>query len=312
MRDITHKVETRREARAETFLKIPGDAKVLLEQAKSDKGDALEVARAAGILAVKKTWELIPLCHPIPITHVATNYEFEDSGIKIEVSVTSVATTGVEMEALTGASITALTIYDMLKPYEKEIEIAHTRLVEKRGGKSDYVEEISPPVKTSVIVMSDSVSAGHKIDSAGKAVLAGLETDSNVKISGYEILADNGPELAKRIRELISEDIDLIITVGGTGLAHTDITVDTIEPLLDREIPGIMEASRDYGQRRMKYAMLSRGIAGLIGDTLVITMPGSTNGAKETYDALFPQVLHIFQVLRKIPHKHGYGESNNS
>ena len=308
MRDITHKVETRRTARAETFLKVPGDAKALLELAKADKGDALEVARAAGILAVKKTWELIPLCHPIPITHVATSYEHFSSGIKIEVSVTSIATTGVEMEALTGASITALTIYDMLKPYEKEIEIEYLRLAEKTGGKSDYLEEISPPVSTAVIVLSDSVSAGKKKDSAGKAVVAGLELEPNAEVHSYEILPDNGAALESRVHELLNENVDLILTVGGTGLAHTDITVETIQPLIEREIPGLMEAARDYGQRRMKYAMLSRGIAGMIGETLIVTMPGSTKGAKETYDALFPAILHIFQVLRKIPHKHGYGE----
>jgi len=308
MRDITHKVETKRTALAEAFLNIPGDAKALLALVKGDKGDALEVGRAAGILAAKRTWELIPLCHPIPITHIDVQYHFEEGGIRIEFSVTSVATTGVEMEALTGVSITALTIYDMMKPYEKSIEIGHTKLVEKKGGKSDYVEEITPPVKTAVIVLSDSVSSGKKEDSAGKAVVAGIEAEPNVELLSYEVQPDDAEIVKERVTTLVEEKADLILTVGGTGLAHTDVTVDAIQPLLDREIPGIMETARNYGQRRMKYAMLSRGIAGLIGDTLVITMPGSTKGAKETFDALFPQVLHIFQVLRKIPHKHGYGE----
>lgn len=306
MRDITHKVETLRQATAETWIEIPSDIQALIQKGKTEKGDVLEIARVAGIMAAKRTWEIIPLCHPIPVTHVDTQYHFEDGGLRIEVSVKSIATTGVEMEALTAASVTALTIYDMLKPYEQSLEIGYTRLLEKKGGKSDYKEEISPPVTAAVIVLSDSVSAGEKEDRAGKAVLAGLEASDNVGEVSYEIHPDDAEVVEARIKELVSEEIDLILTVGGTGLAHSDITVDAIEPLLEREIPGLIEAARDYGQRRTKYAMLSRGIAGLIGNTLVITMPGSTKGAQETFDALFPAVLHIFQVLRKIPHKHGY------
>jgi molybdenum cofactor biosynthesis protein MoaC len=306
MRDITHKVETLRQATAETWIDIPGDLQALIQKGKTEKGDVLEIARVAGIMAAKRTWEIIPLCHPIAITHVDTKYHFEDGGLRVEVSVKSIATTGVEMEALTAASITALTIYDMLKPYEQALEIGYLKLVEKKGGKSDYREEIDPLVSAAVIVLSDSVSAGKKQDSAGKAVVAGLEASDNIGEISYEIHADDADVLTTRVNELVSQNIDLILTVGGTGLAHTDITVDTLEPLLEREIPGIMEAARDYGQLRTKYAMLSRGIAGMIGNSLVITMPGSTKGAQETFDALFPAILHIFQVLRKIPHKHGY------
>ncbi|MBI1729192.1 bifunctional molybdenum cofactor biosynthesis protein MoaC/MoaB [Candidatus Acetothermia bacterium] len=306
MRDISHKVETLREALAETWISVPGELQPLLEQGKTEKGDALEIARAAGIMAAKRTWELIPLCHPIPVFHVEIKYHFEKGGLRIQVRVKSIASTGVEMEALTAASITALTVYDMLKPYNQEIEIGYLKLVSKTGGKSDYREKIEPPIKTAVIVLSDSVASGKKEDRAGEAVIFRLEADKNVEILSYEILPDDAQALAKRVKELVNEGADLLLTVGGTGLSHTDITVETLQPLIEREIPGLMEAARNHGQKRTRYSMLSRGIAGMIGDTLVITMPGSTKGAKETFDALFPAVLHIFQVLRKIPHKHGY------
>jgi cyclic pyranopterin phosphate synthase len=306
MRDITGKFETLRAAVAEAFLAIPAEAQTLLKERRTEKGDALEVARAAGILAAKRTWELLPFCHPLPLTHVEITYAFAQEGVRIEASARAIAPTGVEMEALTAVSIAALTIYDMLKPHTTAIEIRSLQLVSKKGGKSDYRDVLSPPVKAAVIVLSDSVAAGKKEDRAGKTVLEALAKEPSVAVEGYEILADDPKKLKAQVNRLIEQGIELILTVGGTGLAHTDQTVEALKPLIEREIPGVMEAARAYGQRRTPYSMLSRGIAGMIQNTLVLTLPGSTRGAKETFDALFPAVLHVFFVLRKLPHPHGY------
>ena len=137
MRDITHKPDSRREAVARATLALPAMWVEALRERRLEKGDALEIARVAGIQAIKKTWDLIPFCHQIPITGAAVRYEFGPTGLDVLVSASTVAPTGVEMEAMTGASIAAMTLYDMLKPHTSDVVITRIELLSKTGGKSD-------------------------------------------------------------------------------------------------------------------------------------------------------------------------------
>lgn len=142
MKDITSKDDTLREAIAEIFIDMPPESLTILRERTAEKGDALELARAAAALAAKKTWDLIPFCHPIPLTHVGVTYEFGEDFVRIETRVRTRANTGVEMEALTAGSMAALTIYDMLKMYTQRMTIRGQRLLRKTGGKSgDYRAE---------------------------------------------------------------------------------------------------------------------------------------------------------------------------
>jgi cyclic pyranopterin monophosphate synthase len=138
MVDVTAKSETVRVARAEALVEMSGDTVALLRGKQLPKGDALEVARIAGIQAGKKTSELIPLCHPLALTHLDVSIEIVDSGARIEAVARTKAETGVEMEALTAAAVAALTLYDMCKAVEKGISIGPVRLLEKSGGKSGH------------------------------------------------------------------------------------------------------------------------------------------------------------------------------
>ncbi len=147
MVDVSDKLPTKREAVAEAFVKLPKEALDALEQGGVGKGDPLTVAQLAGIMAAKKTSELIPLCHPIPLSSVDVTLERVPEGVRIVSSTRTTDKTGVEMEALTAASIAALTVYDMLKAVTKGIEITRIRLLSKTGGKSgdwytsDHTEE---------------------------------------------------------------------------------------------------------------------------------------------------------------------------
>lgn len=138
MVDITHKEHTLRTAIAEALVVVGSPETIrAIEEGRVPKGDVFEMSKAAGLLGVKKTPDLLPDCHPIPIEATTIAYQIEGLQIRIRVTVKTVYKTGVEVEAMHGASVVALNLYDMLKPLDKEIEIRSIRLVEKRGGKSD-------------------------------------------------------------------------------------------------------------------------------------------------------------------------------
>ena len=137
MVDVSAKAETKRTARAHAFVRIKPD--VLDKLPSNPKGNPLEIARIAGITAAKKTSDLIPLCHPLMLTHADVQTSVEKDGVRIYATATTTAQTGVEMEALTAACVAALTVYDMTKALDKSIEIQDVYLVEKTGGKSGEV-----------------------------------------------------------------------------------------------------------------------------------------------------------------------------
>jgi len=302
MIDITHKSPTLRKAiaSATVYLSRKETMEALLEN-KVPKGDVFAAARVAALFGVKKTADLIPDCHPLPIEF--TEVRFRNSGLEIvvEVEVHTVYKTGVEVEAMHGASVAALTIYDMLKPIDKGIEIAKITLVEKKGGKSDFKDRVKPDLKVMVVVCSDTISAGKKIDSAGKSIQEILRK-CGVETTGYRVIPDDPEQIKSSLLEQEQEGTDLLIYTGGTGLSPRDISPETVAPLLDREIPGVMEAARMYGQQRTPFAMLSRGVAGMRGRMLVLTLPGSTRGATESMEALFPYLLHVFYVAEGARH----------
>jgi len=297
MVNITHKNNTLRKAIASAIVKCSSRQTIdAVEQKKIPKGDVFEFSRAAGLLAVKKTSDAIPDCHPLPVEYTSITYAIEELNIIITVEVHTIYKTGVEVEAMHGAAITALTIYDMLKPIDKGIEISTIKLISKEGGKSCFALAPSS-LQCAVVVCSDTVSKGEKTDTAGKAIIEKLKL-YGFETSVYDIIPDDAEIIKAKAISLSNDGQDLIIFTGGTGVSPRDITPDVIKSLLDKEIPGIMEAARNYGQQRMPYAMLSRGVAGFIKNSLVITLPGSVNGVKETMDALFPHVLHAFPVKK--------------
>lgn len=306
MKNVGMKADSYRTAVATGILHAPPHCIELLKNGNTEKGDALKTARIAGILAAKKTDELIPLCHPLPIYRADVDYELHEHYVEITAVVETIGPTGVEMEALTAVSLAGLTLYDMLKPHcePEDLLLDQIKLAKKKGGKSHFSRVLKDSLSASVIVLSDTVAAGKKPDTAGQNVLEILE-EANFSNINYQVIPDS-PEQLLALIEQQKNQYPLILTVGGTGLGPKDLTVETIQPLLKREIPGLMEASRSFGQRRTPYAALSRGVAGYIEQSLVITLPGSRQGALESLTAILPALIHLFDVQKNIPHRGGY------
>lgn len=297
MLDITHKYPTLRTAVAEATVVVQPATMQRVKDRAVPKGDPLEVARAAAVLAAKQTSSVIPYCHPIPITFVGIEFSLEDTRIIVSAMVKTLAATGVEMEAMTAAAVAALTIYDMLKMLDDTITIERLRLVKKRGGKSDFSERPERPLRAAVLVMSDTVAAGKKSDESGRMIAERLRREG-IEVVEYQVIPDDQDLIALRLTGFADDlGLDLVLTTGGTGFSPRDTTPEAITRIIAREIPGLPEAIRAYGQQRTPYSMLSRAKAGLRGKTLIIALPGSRKGVAESLDFLFPAIFHAFPMI---------------
>jgi molybdenum cofactor synthesis domain-containing protein len=294
MRDITDKIHTLRYACATATVQVSLQSTIdaLLEK-RVPKGDVFEMAKTAGLLGIKRTSDTIPDCHPLPVEFAALHFRVEGLSVILEVEVKTIYKTGVEVEAMYGATVAAVTVYDMLKPLDPHIEINGVKLLQKTGGKTQYGELGQKKPRTAVIVCSDTISQGKKEDRAGKAIIAKLSS-LEIPVEEYTVIPDEIDIIQNKILQLEAADFQMLIITGGTGLAPRDVTPEAVRPLLTREIPGIAEAIRAYGQQRTPYSMLSRSVVGYRNKLLILALPGSTKGAQESMDAVFPYLLHVF------------------
>ena len=182
--------------------------------------------------------------------------------------------------------------------FDEEMEIAGVKLLDKKGGKSDFKHAFVKSARAAVVVISDSVSGGKAKDTSGLLIRERLEAEG-IEVVDFVVIADEKDVIAEKLRAYAdAQDLDLVMTTGGTGFSARDVTPEAMSDVIEREAPGVVEAARNYGQERTPYAMLSRGRAGMRGGTLYVNLPGSSGGVRESLEALFPALLHSLKVLR--------------
>jgi cyclic pyranopterin phosphate synthase len=304
MVDVGGKPVTSRRAVAGATVRMRPDVLATLLEAGGPKGDAFGVAQLAGIGAAKRTSDLIPLCHPLPLDRVAVDLEADrDAGtVTIRAEVTVTARTGVEMEALTAASVAALTLYDMAKALQRDITIERVELLEKAGGRSgDWRSDDAAVAEAThdavVVVCSTRSAAGERRDTAGPGLVEQLRTAGWDVEPEPVVLADDEEAIAATLAALAEAGYRLILTSGGTGLTPGDVTPAATRRVIGREVPGMAELMRSVGLASTPMAALSRGVVGARGSTLIANLPGSPRGAAESLEALLPVLRHAVEQL---------------
>jgi len=302
--DITQKRSSLREARAGGFVRCDARTAELIRLNSLPKGNLFDVARAAGLIAAKRTDELIPHCHPVSIDMLSIDFTLSEGarpGVLIEATGKSIGRTGIEMEVLTAVSVAALTIYDLLKPVSKDLEILSIKLLEKLGGKSDARFQAKAGLTAAVLVVSDSTAAGQREDRSGRIIQETLERHG-LKIASYAIVPDERDQICEAVKTQTKNKVDFIFTTGGTGPGPRDGTPEAVRSLLEKELPGVAATMRSHGSDRTPWAMLSRSLCGVIDRSIIVCLPGSSGGVRESLAAILPGIFHARDMVEARGH----------
>ena len=327
MADIGSKLASSRKAIAAGSLFMGAEALRHLMDGSLPKGDALALAQVAGVMAAKRTAEIIPLCHPLPLDSVRVDFEFDTdrSAVTARCAVCATAKTGVEMEALSGVTAVLLCLYDLIKPVDAALRLSDILLERKEGGKSGlWVHPASPAASDSqpqlgmpahadrllegygavVMTISDRSYRGERKDESGPAAINFLVGQA-VEIRQQIVLPDEREQIESSLRSAAERpDVDLIVTTGGTGISPRDVTPEAVAAVSEKLVPGFGELMRAAGRQHTQHAYLSRSLAGICNATLIVALPGSPKAVVQNLEAIKAILPHAIAIATGHDHNH--------
>lgn len=325
MVDVTDKAVTDRHARAVATVRVTPATAALIAAGNMPKGEVLATARLAGVMAAKRTAELVPLAHPLPLTKIDIDATVDAHSGRVDLTSFARTTgkTGVEIEALTAVLVAALTVYDMVKAVEQHASIEGVRVVEKAGGRRDFTVSpssaaagapgLTPPVDRTpashrepprpltlaAVHVSTSRTTGEAEDRS-RAALAAFAERTGWRVAHEAMVTDDRAAITGALREALAiEAVELVLTLGGTGLTPDDVTPDATADVIDREAPGLAEAVRAVSFQQTPMAAVSRGVAGIVGTRLVLNLPGSPKALAELEPLLTAVLPHAVAQARR-------------
>lgn len=295
--DVSTKFDTLRTARAVGRIRLSPKTVRMILNGEIPKGDVLAASQIAGLIGAKKTAELMPFCHPIPIDHVEVKARAGEDYIEVEAEVRGIWRTGYEVEAMNAVLMALLNVYDMCKAFDKGMVIEEVRLVSKSGGKSDWAEDLSG-LKAAVVTVSDSAAAGKREDRSGPVAKRILE-EFGAEVIGCAVVPDEKDKIKEAVLKFKEKGANVIVTTGGTGFGPRDVTPEASEELFEKEMTGFSEAMHVLGVRFTPKALMSRAKAGLLSpECILINLPGSSRGVEQNLRAFVPLFKHALKMAQ--------------